>query len=150
MICTLLRKPLNGGGILSALPCACLNIEASRVGTETIQQRWSVRLDGSCGIGGKSVGILQKESGFVTETVGRYPANIVLSEGLDYLPLSSSAGTLCLNTADNRVAISLTAHNSRQPNRTSSVCTYGDTGSAARFFKTVNLSIVQLRERSSD
>jgi hypothetical protein len=136
VICTLLRKPLTGGGILNVLPCACLNIEASRVGTETIQQRLAVRSDGSCGIGGKGVGILQKASGVVTETVGRYPANIVLMSGFESLfPLSGSVGTLRLNTGVNRVAISLTAHNSRQPNRTPSVCTYGDTGSAARFFK---------------
>jgi hypothetical protein len=31
MICTLLRKPLNGGGILNALPCGGMNIDATRV-----------------------------------------------------------------------------------------------------------------------
>ncbi len=31
MICTLFRKPLNGGGILQSLPCATLNIDRTRV-----------------------------------------------------------------------------------------------------------------------
>ncbi len=116
MICTILRKPLNGGGILSGLPCACLNIEASRVGL-----------------------------------AARYPTNIVLRVGFESLfPLSGMGGTLRLNTDVNRVAISLTAHNSRQPNRTSSVCNYGDTGSAARFFKTVNLAIGLPTRRDPD
>jgi hypothetical protein len=30
MICTILRKPLNGG-VLNALPCAAMNLDATRV-----------------------------------------------------------------------------------------------------------------------
>lgn len=42
MICTLLRKPLiGGGGILNALPCAVMNIDATRV--PTIPRRTSIQ-----------------------------------------------------------------------------------------------------------
>ena len=49
MICTLLRKPLNGGGILQSLPCAVMNIDATRVpvssGTRSPRYPSNVLLD---------------------------------------------------------------------------------------------------------
>lgn len=54
---------------------------------------------------------------------------------LDVQSGTSKGGAFQLNADVNRTAISTRAHHARQPNRTSSVCNYGDVGGASRYFK---------------
>jgi hypothetical protein len=75
MIVTLLRKPLNGG-ILQSLPCACLNIGDSRVGTEmvkTIHTQY-VKSEGWAG---------NRGTGGYPSFVGHYPKNLITAHPLD-------------------------------------------------------------------
>ena len=76
MIVTLLRKPLNGGGILNVLPCACLNIGKSRVGTETVKTVHTkyIKSEGWAG---------NRGTGGYTSFVGHYPKNLILGIPLD-------------------------------------------------------------------
>ncbi len=74
MICTLLRKPLNGGGgILSALPCGSINIDGSRIGTTGGTKRSDPNAPFALGMGtwnGWRTG-----HKVISLDVGRYPAN---------------------------------------------------------------------------
>ncbi len=75
MICTLLRKPLNGGGgILQSIPCAVLNIDRTRVplpsGTRPPRYPCNLVLD-SCVIED-----LDSEVGFL---IGRGNRNLTFS-----------------------------------------------------------------------
>ena len=82
MICTLLRKPLYGGGILNALPCGGMNIESSRVPIEPEDLRKTSRPNST----GK---ILKSREGDIifdnprsrTDSFhrGRFPANLIFS-----------------------------------------------------------------------
>ncbi len=78
---------------------------------------------------------------------GRWPANLVLTciceeehqEGcpvraLDEQSGPRNSGKFRRNNETGRTAISTTAHNARNPNRTESVCSYGYEGFASRFF----------------
>ena len=53
-----------------------IDIDGSRVGTETITQRLAT-VEGGKAIGGKGVGIKQKATGEITQTIGRFPANLI-------------------------------------------------------------------------
>ncbi len=69
---------------------------------------------------------------------GRWPGNVMLdgeaAAELDRQSGETGGGKLSRNSESGRSAISTRAHNPRQPNRTDSICNYGDTGGASRFF----------------
>ena len=81
MICTLLRKPLIGG-IIQSLPCACLNIDASRSAMSKEDQEACLRLSGfnrTQSIGGKGMlcgGQITDRSDY-DFSKGRFPANLI-------------------------------------------------------------------------
>lgn len=77
---TVARKPLIGTVAENVLTHGTggLNIDGSRVGTEIITQRLAT-VEGGKAIGGKGVGIKQKATGETTTTIGRWPANLILS-----------------------------------------------------------------------
>lgn len=74
MICTLLRKPLTGGSILNALPCAVMNIDACRVGTLGGTVKVSITQSFGHGIYGQG---LHGPCVIVPLNVGRFPANVI-------------------------------------------------------------------------
>lgn len=82
MICTLLRKPLNRVGILSTLPCACLNIESSRVPIEPEDLRKTPRPLSTGKIVQQVEGVINwnkavsRSDNFLR---GRFPANLIFS-----------------------------------------------------------------------
>ena len=82
---------------------------------------------------------------------GRWPPNVLLCHHPDCreeggawvcvegcvtgaFPASGAAGTVRLNAETGREAISTRSHGARRPNQTGSVCNYGDSGSAARYY----------------
>ena len=76
---TMARKPLVGTVAANVLEhgTGALNIDGCRVGTEIIYQRQVQRIDGGAGIGAAAVGQKQAQSGMITTTVGRWPANLI-------------------------------------------------------------------------
>jgi DNA modification methylase len=74
------RKPLGEGTVAANVlkwGTGGLNIDGSRIGTETIPQYQRTVIGGKA-LGGKGVGIPQKPNGVTTHTTGRWPANIIL------------------------------------------------------------------------
>jgi hypothetical protein len=76
MICTLLRKPLNGG-VINTLPCGGIQIDACRVGT-------SKAIPGGLSKG-KTPGIYQggykldsRDNSGWNPNIGRFPANLMV------------------------------------------------------------------------
>jgi hypothetical protein len=128
MIVSLLRKPLNGGGILNALPCGGMSIDASRIpmtdnlGGGTVGGLfWAMRdLEGNLR---KAIGSGDK---------GRFPANVILyslSSILGRFPVMSATvrnPATCVPNGKGMFAGGSYLGN-----------TYGDKGSAARCFKQV-------------
>lgn len=77
MIVTLLRKPLiGGGGILNALPCACLNIDASRVGTSKSIPAGLSKDKVKLIYGG--YGLDSRDNSGWNPNIGRFPANVIV------------------------------------------------------------------------
>jgi site-specific DNA-methyltransferase (adenine-specific) len=76
---TVARKPLIGTVAENVLQhgTGAINVDGGRVGTETIEQRHVHRIDGGKGIGAAAVGHKQKQSGTVTTSQGRWPANFI-------------------------------------------------------------------------
>jgi site-specific DNA-methyltransferase (adenine-specific) len=114
----------------------------------------AINVDG-CRIAGEPVPInkLEAWSGFGQEkrpkyvpsqnTAGRWPANVThdgSEEVLAGFPEAGGGSSARKNSDSGRTAISTTAHNARQPNLTDSLCSFGDSGSAARFFYTSKAS----------
>ena len=77
MICTLLRKPLNGGGVLNALPCAAMNLDACRVGTSKSIPGSPNSKKGQTAVLGK-YGAASLEHSGQNPNIGRFPANIII------------------------------------------------------------------------
>ena len=77
MICTLLRKPLNGGGILSTLPCAAMNLDACRVGTSKSIPGSPNSKKGQTAVLGKYGASSLDHSG-QNPNIGRFPANLII------------------------------------------------------------------------
>jgi hypothetical protein len=75
---TVARKPLVGTVAENVLEHGTggLNIDGCRVGTETITQRLATVVGGKS-IGAKAVGVPQKATGETTQTIGRWPANLI-------------------------------------------------------------------------
>jgi site-specific DNA-methyltransferase (adenine-specific) len=132
----LARKPLMGtvAKNMSAHGTGALNIDACRLGP---RDRTDYGLAKSTRSQGVAYGAPSASADF-DSSQGRWPANILLDEAaaaeLDAMTGNVGGGTARLNSATNRTAISTRAHNARQPNQTDSVCSYGDSGGASRFF----------------
>jgi DNA modification methylase len=73
------RKPIEGTVANNVLKWGTggLNIDGSRIGTETIPQYQRTVVNGKA-IGGKAVGIPQISNSITTYTQGRWPANVIL------------------------------------------------------------------------
>jgi site-specific DNA-methyltransferase (adenine-specific) len=98
------------------------------VGTETIEQRQVHRIDGGKGIGAAAVGHKQKQSGTVTTSQGRWPANLIhdgSEEVVGLFPITSSGTGAIRKTAPGQFGLGGDGKANVE---------YGDTGSAARFF----------------
>jgi site-specific DNA-methyltransferase (adenine-specific) len=76
MICTLPRKPLNGG-VLNALPCAAMNLDACRVGTSKSIPRSPNSKNGQGPIFGKYGASTPEQTG-QNPNIGRFPANLII------------------------------------------------------------------------
>ncbi len=79
MICTLLRKPLNGGGILSALPCGVLGIGLCRVPLSGSEKLNAVQRSQTDGIP-SNWRMNRSQRGIEIPTYnpqGRFPANVL-------------------------------------------------------------------------
>lgn len=87
------RKPLDGTVADNVLKHGVggINIDGCRVGDETIEQRQAT-IDGGTAIGGKSTGIKQKQNGVVTQTIGRFPANVIHDGSDEVVALFPSDG----------------------------------------------------------
>ena len=75
MIVTLLRKPLTGS-VIQTLPCACLNLDASRVGT-------SKAIPAGLSRGKKALysgvwGLDSRDNSGWNPNIGRFPANVIV------------------------------------------------------------------------
>lgn len=100
-------------------------------------------------------------SELVDNPAGRWPANLILGHTPDCngtcapgCPVaalgaqsgeSGSAEARC-NSDINRTAISTTAHNARNPNATDSMASFGDSGTAARFFFNADYALDRLEQ----
>jgi site-specific DNA-methyltransferase (adenine-specific) len=76
---TVARKPLGEKTVAAnvlAHGTGAINVDGCRVGTETITQRLATVVGGKS-IGEKAVGVPQKETGETTQTIGRWPANLI-------------------------------------------------------------------------
>jgi site-specific DNA-methyltransferase (adenine-specific) len=76
---TVARKPLGEKTVAAnvlAHGTGAINVDGCRVGTETITQRLATVVGGKS-IGAKAVGVPQKATGETTQTIGRWPANLV-------------------------------------------------------------------------
>jgi site-specific DNA-methyltransferase (adenine-specific) len=76
---TVARKPLGEKTVAAnvlAHGTGAINVDGCRVGTETITQRLATVVGGKS-IGAKAVGVPQKATGETTQTIGRWPANLI-------------------------------------------------------------------------
>jgi site-specific DNA-methyltransferase (adenine-specific) len=75
---TVARKPLIGTVAQNVLEhgTGAINVDGCRVGTEVITQRLAT-VEGGKAIGAKAVGVPQKATGETTQTIGRWPANLI-------------------------------------------------------------------------
>jgi len=131
---TVARKPLGEKTVAAnvlAHGTGAINVDGCRVGTETITQRLATVIGGKS-IGAKAVGVPQKATGETTQTIGRWPANLI-HDGSDEVvagfPVTTSGGgNKNTGNRDNGQTIGkgLGAGNGAGIG--------GDTGSASRFF----------------
>jgi site-specific DNA-methyltransferase (adenine-specific) len=138
---TVARKPLAPGCTVAENVLqhgtGAINVDGCRVGSAV--ETWpATRSYG----GGTEYAFTHTAAGVVNAQPtgnpppGRWPANLIHdgSDGVVGLFPQTSGGAFKLNSETDRTAISTRAHNTRQPNATGSVCNFGDSGSAARFF----------------
>ncbi len=91
---SIFRKPLNGGGILSALPCGSLNIEGTRIPTDDFKDMSSdtfkaVKTGEGLWSPSKGFSTAGRRGGWIEgPPSGRYPANLLLNlhQGFDWEP----------------------------------------------------------------
>lgn len=133
----LARKPLSESTVAKNVErwgTGGLNIDASRV--EGIAPS---TMQGQSSRQGEVYGKDQRDQKvFVGNPQGRWPANLILDEiaaqMLDEQSGNSGGGKPRRNSDSGSTAISTRSHNERQPNLSESLCTYGDSGGASRFF----------------
>jgi site-specific DNA-methyltransferase (adenine-specific) len=129
---TVARKPLIGTVAANVLEhgTGAINVDGCRVGTETITQRLATVVGGKS-IGAKAVGVPQKATGETTQTIGRWPANLIhdgSDEVVGLFPVTGASKATPRNNGDFK---------SVAKGRDLPHVTYGhddNGGSAARFF----------------
>ncbi len=132
----LAMKPLDGGYARNALRhgVAGLNVDGGRIGLTASEDAQSLH-DRSGGKRGfrKDKYVGGDVGGDVPPgwdcSKGRWPANVLLSHDPRCVRVGErlvGKGVVTLNKDSGRKAISTRAHNPRQPNRTDSVCNYGE------------------------
>jgi hypothetical protein len=140
VLITLARKPLDGTVAQAALVLgtAGMNIAGSRIGTECIR---IANYNSSAGGIGNLIGVSLAGTGYTTRSsAGRWPANVLLS--------SDSVQALDERTSDLSGRGNVSLHGSMNGSvkegflkgykqQTSLHTTYGDTGTASRFFKRI-------------
>ena len=129
---TVARKPLGEKTVAANVlehGTGAINVDGCRVGTETITQRLATVVGGKS-IGAKAVGVPQKATGETTQTIGRWPANLI-HDGSDEV-----AGLFPVTTSGKMKAGTPYPGGNvyGAPSGETKADTYGDTGSAARFF----------------
>ncbi len=77
MICTILRKPLNGGGVIANLPCGGIQIDACRVGTSKAIPGGLSKRDSQVIYQGGYKPDSRDNSGW-NPNIGRFPANLII------------------------------------------------------------------------
>jgi DNA modification methylase len=129
---TVARKPLIGTVAQNVLEhgTGAINVDGCRVGTETITQRLATVVGGKS-IGAKAVGVPQKATGETTQTIGRWPANLIhdgSEEVAELFPVTGASKATPRNNGEFK---------SVAKGRDLPHVTYGHNdngGSAARFF----------------
>jgi site-specific DNA-methyltransferase (adenine-specific) len=136
---TVARKPLGEKTVAANVlehGTGAINVDGCRVGTETIEQRHVHRIDGGKGIGAAAVGHKQKQSGAVTTSQGRWPANLIhdgSDEVMGLFPVTTSGGSNGTRKAG-PYSNERTWSVSETPGTSVTNGLPPDTGSAARFF----------------
>ena len=137
IVITTARKPIEGSVSSNVLRFGCggLNIDVSRIGTDKM--------------GGYTVSMLGKgtwtpdncgfKKDFVAhEGVGRWPANVVLLENEEVLAEFPMTASGMMQAGQQRKAtLGGGGYHGNMPDEATATGTYGDSGSAARFFKQV-------------
>ncbi len=77
MICTILRKPLERGGVIASLPCGGIQIDACRVGTSKSIPGGLSKGDSQVIYQGGYKPDSRDNSGW-NPNIGRFPANLVI------------------------------------------------------------------------
>jgi DNA modification methylase len=133
------RKPVEGTVANNVLKWGTggLNIDASRIGTETIPQHQTTVIGGKA-ICGKGVGIPQETNGVTTYTSGRWPANVILDPYTAEL-LDEQSGTSSSKAANRGLRYSgnhggLAGQNKEYKEGTDGIRGFTDSGGASRFF----------------
>ena len=144
---TMARKPLIGTVAANVMQYGTggINVDACRVGTETIEQRHVQRIDGGKGIGAAAVGQKQEQSGTVTTTQGRWPANLIhdgSDEVLALFPETNTNANYSGSAAYNGTSDQTYGKWQPRPAKGQS----SDSGSAARFFYTAKADSTERRQ----
>jgi len=130
---TVARKPLGEKTVAANVlehGTGAINVDGCRVGTETITQRLATVVGGKS-IGAKAVGVPQKATGETTQTIGRWPANLIhdgSEEVVGLFPVTTSGG------GDKHGRKKSTFCASTDWEAFKGTSSGGDSGSAARFF----------------
>jgi site-specific DNA-methyltransferase (adenine-specific) len=130
---TVARKPIVGTVAANVLEhgTGAINVDGCRVGTEVITQRLAT-VEGGKAIGAKSVGVPQKATGETTQTIGRWPANLIhdgSDEVVELFPESKSTPFVAKHANKTDLTCQMMVSQEYAPNGG-----FADSGSAARFF----------------
>jgi site-specific DNA-methyltransferase (adenine-specific) len=136
---TVARKPIEKG-LTIAENClkwgtGGINIDACRVGTEIIIQKLATVV-GEKAVGGKGIGIKQKETGEKTQTIGRFPANLIHDGSDEVVSLFPNTGN---GNGGKPYSYSGKEYNNKETSmfngdKPQAPSNFNDSGSASRFF----------------
>ncbi len=133
---TVARKPLGEKTVAANVlehGTGALNVDGCRVGTETITQRLATVVGGRS-IGAKAVGVPQKATGETTQTIGRWPANLIHDGSEEVVGLFPQAGGGYGVRGKGGQTYASGKGFANTLALTGQEVGYGDSGSAARFF----------------
>jgi site-specific DNA-methyltransferase (adenine-specific) len=154
------RKPLSESTVANNVlkwGTGGLNIDASRVGTETITQNQSTLAGMQGGRGGSSqaTGVPSRSNGVTTQTTGRFPANIILDEAAASMLDEQSGVSKSTGGSINKGGLkswvsSLNAEDKSSSFNEAGNAGFGDTGGASRFFYVAKASKKDRNEGMSE
>ena len=129
---TVARKPFTGTVANNVLTWGTggVNVDGCRVGTETITQRLATVVGGKS-IGAKAVGVPQKATGETTQTIGRWPANLIHDGSEEVVGLFPETKSGAFNNTVQQPTNGNSKGKERNRIREDRA---SDSGSAARFF----------------